>query len=50
MFIICEHVYRLELRKSVKFRVAVANPVYQLFLYFLFWTCLSEIKSRSYFS
>ena len=26
------------------------NPVYQLFLYFLFWTCMSEIKSCLSFS
>ena len=56
MSIIYEHVHRLELRKSLKFWAAVTtvrskcaeNPVDQLFLYFLFWTCMSEIKSRPY--
>ena len=26
------------------------SPIYQLFLYLLFWTSISEIKSRPYFS
>ena len=55
MAIICEHVHRLELRQSLRFWVAnVASaqksPIYQLLLYFLFWTCISEIKFRHYFS
>ena len=29
---------------------SLKNPVYQLFLYFLFWTRMSEIKSSLYFS
>ena len=58
MTIRCEHVHRLELRKYFKLWAAVArqrskcaeSPIYQLFLYFLFWTCMSEIKFRPYFS
>ena len=28
----------------------IENPVYQLFLYFLFWTYMYEIKCRPHFS
>ena len=55
MFMICQHVYKIELPKSYtvclwQWNKCIENPVYQLFLCFLFWTCMSEIKFRLYFS
>ena len=58
MGIRCEHVQSLELWNPLKFWVAVAT--WQMCLkshlsvihvaYFLFWTCMSEIYFRPYFS
>ena len=53
---IYEHVHGLELQRSFKFwslcqrSKSTENLIDQLFLYFLFWTCMSEIKYRPYFS
>ena len=49
MAIRCEHVHRLEFRKSFKFCVDVATQQMCLKPHFLFWTYLSEIKFRPCF-
>ena len=56
MSIICEHVHRLKLRLQVfgllwqrSTRFFGERPVYQLFMSFLFWTCMSENKFRTHF-
>ena len=52
----CQHIHIIELCGSFKFWLlwqrnkCTENPIDQLLLYYLFWTCMSEIKSRPYFS
>ena len=59
MAILCEHVHELTRIAEVflifnfgllwQRRKCTESPVYQLFMYFLFWTSMSENKSRPYF-
>ena len=56
MSIICQHVHRLELCNSFiywllwQYNKCTEKLFYRFLLYFLFWTCMSEIKSHRYFS
>ena len=55
MAIRCDYVHRLELWKSFKSALlcqcvkCAVSSIYQLLPYFLFWTCMAEIKFRIYY-